>query len=120
MEVIFTIILSSLLLLAGFFIIVKYLQDKAHNKSLLYFKFYKQRLDVIDKNLQIIGDDLKKLHTRIDNIFVIDKPEENAVVKQREENEDLSETNMFTVPKSLKFEVEGDPEDVPPEFNLSN
>lgn len=60
--------------------------------------------------------EVKKLHDRIDGIFVVDKPSPNEATQAAPEDDQLNENSIVNVPKDLKFEVEGGDSQVPPGY----
>ena len=114
-------ILSALLILG--FIISVYLQQYFFKK--LKSKVFKDNKEISDKisayhNIQ--SQNTVKLTNLLQKIFVTTSDEKipNEVTKSNTEEIEFSEQNMFTLPKDLKFEIEGGDGNLPLGFKEKN
>ena len=73
-------------------------------------------LDSVNVKIAQIELRILNLHKRIDQIFVIDKPQENEAMKEDPNEVELSEQNLMGVPSDVKFSVEGGDSAIPPGF----
>ena len=78
-------------------------------------KLIKETSDKLSAYHNIQSQNTVKLTNLLQKIFVTTSDEKipNEVTKNNEEEIEFSEQNMFTLPKDLKFEIEGGDSNIP-------
>jgi hypothetical protein len=110
------LIVLSILLVVGFAvnIVTAYLLFSNTAQKLHEIR---QLTSYLSPHLNALQGEMKKVHERIDKIFVIDTPQENEAAKKDDEGVEFSEGSPLDLSKDIKIEVEGGDTTTPPEFN---
>ena len=83
---------------------------------LLFVKYQLDFFNKVNERLLNFEKSIGKIHGRIDQIFTVDIPTENEASKPVPNDVELSENNPLSLPKDVKFSVEGGDTQVPPGF----
>lgn len=79
-----------------------------------YIYLLNGKLETLSNSIKEANSSIKKVHERIDKIFVVDSPSPNEAMNPDQNQIDLSETHPNQIPRDVKFEVEGGDSQVPP------
>lgn len=114
MEIILLFLLSTLCNIVGCFFVIRYFSSTI-SKEVADQKSHVSALSTLYKNISV---EIRKLHSRIDQIFVVDRPSANEATKTVDMGDDFNEQNAIDLPPHLKFELEGGDSQVPPGYSV--